>query len=57
MLAVADQLVQTTFPTWDLADHPGLQHLAKLLQLGLVVAVRLPRSGTGRGRWYPTASA
>ena len=26
--AVADQLVQTRGTTWDLADHPSLQHLA-----------------------------
>ena len=56
-LAVTDQLVQTACPPWDLADHPGLEHLAEFLQVGLVVAVRLPRSGTGRGTWHPTASA
>ena len=30
-LPITHQLVQTGGPTWDLADHPGLQHLAKLL--------------------------
>jgi hypothetical protein len=33
------QLVQTVLPTWDLANHPGLQHLAELLQVGLVKQV------------------
>ena len=37
--AVADQLVQTLCPTWDLGDHPGLQHLAEFLQVGLVEQV------------------
>ena len=36
-------------PAWDLADHPGLQHLTEFLQMGLVVAVRLPQSGTDIG--------
>jgi hypothetical protein len=36
---VADQLVQTLRPTWNLADHPGLQHLAEFLQVGLVEQV------------------
>jgi hypothetical protein len=38
-LAVAHQLVQTLGPAWDLADHPGLEHLAKLLQVGLIEQV------------------
>ncbi len=37
--AVTDQLVQTLCPTRDLADHPGLQHLAEFLQVGLVEQV------------------
>jgi len=37
--AVTDQLVQTLGTTWDLADHPGLQHLAEFLQVGLVEQV------------------
>ena len=45
-LAVADQLVQTTFPTWDLADHPGLVHLPEFLQMGLIEQVE-----EGRIRW------
>ena len=56
-LAVTHQLVQTLAPAWDLTDHPGLEHLAELLQVGLVVAARLPRSGTGIGRWHRRASA
>jgi len=35
-LAVTHQLVQTIRPAWDLADHPGLQHLAEFLQMGFV---------------------
>ena len=35
-LAVTDQLTQSRCPAWDLADHPGLQHLAELLEMGLV---------------------
>ena len=35
-LAITDQLIQSRCPTWDLADHPGLQHLAELLELRLV---------------------
>ena len=38
--AVTDQLVQTLCPTWDLADHPDLQHLAEFLQVGLVEQVQ-----------------
>ena len=38
-LAVTHQLVQTIGPAWDLADHPGLQHLPKFLQVGLVEEV------------------
>lgn len=38
-LAVADQLVQTVGPAWDLAGHPGLEHLPELLQVGLVEQV------------------
>jgi len=38
-LAITHQLVQTLCPTWDLADHPGLQHLTKLLQVGLIEQV------------------
>ena len=42
-----------------------MQHLAVasgfceavFLQMGFVVAVRLSRSGTDRGRWHPMASA
>ena len=37
--AVTDQLVQTLDTTWDLADHPGLQHLAEFLQVGLIEQV------------------
>jgi len=33
-LAVADPLLQTLCAARDLADHPGLQHLAELLELG-----------------------
>jgi len=29
-LAVTHQLVQTIRPSWDLADHPGLQHKPSL---------------------------
>jgi hypothetical protein len=36
---VTDQLVQTLGSSWDLADHPGLQHLAEFLQVGLVEQV------------------
>ena len=35
-LAVTDQLIQSLRPVWDLADYPGLQHLAELLQVSLV---------------------
>ena len=35
-LAVTHQLVKTLAPTWDLADHPGQQHLAECLQVGFV---------------------
>ena len=37
--AVADQLVQTVGPAWDLAGHPGLEHLPELLQVGLIEQV------------------
>lgn len=30
------QLLQTLAITWDLSDHPSLEHLAKLLQAGLL---------------------
>ena len=30
------QRVQTFGTAWDLADHPGLQHLTKLLKVGLL---------------------
>ncbi|MCP9842023.1 hypothetical protein KBY93_15570 [Synechococcus sp. J7-Johnson] len=39
-LAVAHQLVKTLGAAWDLADHPGLQHLTELLQMGLVKQVK-----------------
>ena len=54
---VANKLLQTLGPAGDLADHPGLDHIAKDLQVGLVVAVRLPRSGMDKGRWHRTADA
>ncbi len=38
-LAVTDQLIQSRCPAWDLADHPGLEHLAELLQVSLVEQV------------------
>ena len=38
-LAVTDQLIQSRCPAWDLADHPGLEHLAERLQVGLVEEV------------------
>jgi hypothetical protein len=34
-----DQFVQPLGPTWDLADNPGPQHLAKLLQVRLIEQV------------------
>ena len=37
--AVTDKLVQPLRTTWDLADQPGLQHLAELLQVRLVEQV------------------
>ncbi len=33
------QLVETDGAAWDLADHPGLQHLPELLQMGLIEQV------------------
>jgi len=33
-------LVQTLSPAWDLADHPGLEHLAEFLQVGLIEQVK-----------------
>jgi len=54
-LAVAHQLDQSLCIAWDLADHPDLQHLPKLLKVGLVVPVRLPLRGIGKERWNPTA--
>jgi len=38
-LAITGQLIQSRCPTGDLADHPGLQHLAELLQVSLVEQV------------------
>jgi hypothetical protein len=38
-LAITDQLIQSRCPAWDLADHPGLEHLAELLQVSLVEEV------------------
>ena len=38
-LAVTDQLIQSRCPAWDLADHPGLEHLAELLQVSLIEQV------------------
>jgi len=38
-LAITDQLIQSRCPTRDLADHPGLEHLAELLQVSLVEQV------------------
>jgi len=34
--AVADQLVQTIAPTWDLADQPSLQNMDEFLQMSLI---------------------
>jgi len=39
------------------ADHPGLKHIAKGLQMGFVIAVRIQGSGTGTGRWLPMPNA
>ena len=39
-LAITDQLVQSRCPAWDLADHPGLEHLAELLEMRLVEEVQ-----------------
>ncbi len=39
-LAITDQLIQSRCPTWDLADHPGLEHLAELLEMRLVEEVQ-----------------
>jgi hypothetical protein len=39
-LAVTDQLLQSRCPTWDLADHPGLEHLAELLEMRLLEEVQ-----------------
>jgi hypothetical protein len=33
-------LLQTLSPAWDLADHPGLEHLAEFLQVGLIEQVK-----------------
>jgi len=38
-LAVTDQLIQSRSPAWDLTDHPGLEHLAELLEMHLVEEV------------------
>ena len=38
-LAITDQLIQSRCPAWDLADHPGLEHLAELLEMRLVEQV------------------
>ena len=38
---VTDLLVQTLSPTWDVAGHSGLQHLAKLLQVRLIEQVEV----------------
>jgi len=35
-LAVTDQLIESRCSAWDLADHPGLEHLAELLEMRLV---------------------
>jgi hypothetical protein len=32
-------LVETVCAAWDLADHPSLEHLTELLQVGLVEQV------------------
>lgn len=45
-LAVTQQLVQILCPTWDLADHPGLHHLAEVQQVGLIEEVE--ERGIGR---------
>jgi hypothetical protein len=37
--AVAHQLLQTLCTVWDLVNHPGLEHLAEYLQVGLVQQV------------------
>ena len=39
-LAIAHQLVQTLSSARDLADHPGLEHLAEFLQVGLIEQVK-----------------
>ena len=38
-LAVAHQLVQTLCAARDLPDHPGLQHLPKILQVSIIEQV------------------
>jgi len=38
-LAITDQLIESRCPAWDLADHPGLEHLAELLEMRLVEQV------------------
>lgn len=40
-LAITDQLIQSRFPSWDLAIHPSLEHLTELLQVDLVEQVEL----------------
>ena len=38
-LAITDQLIQSRCTTWDLADHPGLEYLAELLEMRLIEQV------------------
>ena len=39
-LAITDQLIQIRCPAWDLAAHPGLEHLAELLEMRLVEEIQ-----------------
>ena len=39
-LPITNKLLQTLCPTRDLADHPGLQHLAKSLEMGLIEQIK-----------------
>ena len=38
--AYTHQMVETVLPAWDLADHPGLECLAELLEVGLIEQVQ-----------------
>jgi hypothetical protein len=37
--AVTHQQVKAISPTWDLAEHPGLEHLSEFLQVGPIEQV------------------